>query len=385
MKLKTYVARNLHEALSQVKKDLGPEAVILSTHSRRTYNPGSGWPRTEVEVKAAMDDPSAGDGQSFSSDSPLDWPSPKFLLHQLQAELKEMKGFLAQWFKHQDPPAWLSQYEGLASLYQRLVAQGVSCQILQPWLAEIREVIAGARQNPETARDTALRLLMQKLEVVNPWQGERKTVPRRWTFLGPTGVGKTTTIIKLAVQCTLIRRKKVGLISLDDLRLGAQDQLAAYSKLIGIPFASVKSRQELQDTLTKLRDRELILIDTPGQIPPSPSMLTLLREIPDLEHHLVLSTAFSESHLAAIIAGFSQIPLTSLIITKVDEAHDLSGLFNQLCRCRLPVSYLTAGQRIPEDIEPASRQRLVTLLLAPRQSDRPTEQAGGAYEQAVGA
>lgn len=385
MKLKTYVARNLHEALSQVKKDLGPEAVILSTHSRRTYNPGSGWPRTEVEVKAAMDEPDAGDGGSFSPDSHLDWPYPRSLLQQLQAELKEMKGFLAQWLKHQGPPAWLSHYDGLASLYQRLVAQGVSCQVLQPWLAEVREVIAAACQNPDTARDTALRLLMQTLEVVNPWQCERKNLPRRWTFLGPTGVGKTTTIVKLAVQCTLIRRKTVALISLDDLRLGAQDQLAAYSKLIGIPFASVKGRQELLDTLTKMRDRELIFIDTPGQSPTSPSTLTLFRDISDLEHHLVLSAAFGESHLAAAIAGFSQIPLTSLVITKVDEAHDFSGLFNQLCRSRLPVSYLTDGQRIPEDIEAASHQRLVTLLLAPHQRNRYTAAAGGTYEQAIGA
>lgn len=378
---KTFVAQNLKEALSQVKKDLGPEAVILSTQSRRTFKPGSGWPRTEVEVKAATDQPHADNAGSCSPDS---HPSLS-LLHQLQKELKEMKGFLAQWLKHQGPPAWLSQHESLASLYRRLVDQGLASQIIQPWLAGVREVVADVHQSPDMVRSAALRLLMQTFDIVNPWQLLEKTGPRRWTFLGPAGVGKTTTIAKLAVHCTLIRKQKVGLISLDDQRWGAQDQLAAYSRLVGIPLVSVSERQELLDTLSKLSDRELIFIDTPGQSPVTPSSLRLLHNIPDLEHQLVLSAAFSESNLSAAIAGFSQVPLTSLIITKVDEVHDFSGLFNHLCCRRLPVSFLTTGRRIPEDFEPASRQRLAALLLAPHQIIRHTTEVGEGYEQVIGA
>jgi flagellar biosynthesis protein FlhF len=332
-----------------------------------------------------MDEPGAGSAAPFSPNPDLAWSPPQSILQQVQADLKEMKGFLAHWLKHQGPPAWLSRHDGLASLYRRLVDQGVASQILQPWLAQVREVIADADQASDTAKDVALRLLMQTFDVVNPWQRLEQSVPHRWTFLGPTGVGKTATIAKLAVHCTLVRKKKVGLISLDDLRLGARGQLAAYSKLIGIPFASINGRQELLDTLIKLSDRELIFIDTPGQSPATPALLKLFGDIPHLEHHLVLSAAFGESNLAAAIAGFSRIPLSSLIITKVDEGHDFSGLFNQLCRRHLPVSYLTTGQRIPEDIEPASRQRLVALLLAPHQFIRHTTGAGETYEQAIGA
>jgi flagellar biosynthesis protein FlhF len=385
MKLKTYVARNLNEALAQVKKDLGPEAVILSTHSRRTFSPSSGWPSTEVEVRAAMDEPSPGYAANFSPDSHLAWSLPKSLLHQLQAELKEMKGFLAKWLKECGPPAWLSQHGNLAFLYQRLVDQGVSPQVLLPWLAEIRELLTGAEHTPDTVKNAALRLLMHAFGVTNPWQQREKSEPCRWTFLGPTGVGKTTTIAKLAVHFTLIRKKKVGLISLDGIRLDTRNQLAVYGKLIEIPFTFAAGREELLAALTEMQDRELILIDTPGQSPASPEALNLIGEMPHLQHHLVVSAALSESNLAAAITGFSRVSLTSLIITKVDESQDFSGLFNQLCCRDLPVSYLTTGQRVPQDIEPASRQRLVALLLAPHQGSWQTTSAGETYEQAVGA
>lgn len=385
MKLKTYVAPNLQEALSQVKKDLGPEAVILSTQSRRTFSPDSHRPHTEVEVRAAMDEPDAECAKDFFPDPPLARSPLGSLLQQFQTELREMKGLLAQWMIHQGPPVGLSPYDDLMFLYEKLVAQGLPSQVLQSWLIEIQGLLAATDKSPNRARDAALRLLMQAIDVVNLWQRLEKGGARHWTFLGPAGVGKTATVAKLAAHFALGRGKTVGLISLGDLRLGAQDQLAVYGRLIGIPLIAVTQRQGLLEALTKLRDWDLILIDTPGQSPAAPEVLQLLQGIPDLEHHLVLSSAFSESNLAAAVAGFSRAPLTSLIITKVDEGHSFSGLFNQLCRQRLPVSYLTTGPRIPQDIEPASRQRLVGLFLASSQGKKPDTEAGGRYEQAVGA
>jgi flagellar biosynthesis protein FlhF len=122
--------------------------------------------------------------------------------------------------------------------------------------------------------------------------------------------------------------------------------------------------------LEKMGDMDLVLIDTAGRSPYAPGLqkeLThLLGEIPDLEHHLVLSATTKESNLTKAISGFGVLPISSYIITKVDETNDFSGIFNQLCRHRVPVSYLTAGQRVPEDIELSSRKRVTELLLRRR-------------------
>jgi flagellar biosynthesis protein FlhF len=386
MKLKTYVAPNLNEALAQVKKDLGPEAVILSTQTRRTLSPGSGWPRTEVEVKAAVDEHAAAGAATFSREFYVDRSPPQSFLHQIQEELKEVRGLLAQWLNQHGPPAWLSPHRDLVTLYQMLVKKGVASQVLLQWLAHVQELLAGSGTPPPAVKHEALRLLMNAFEIANPWPGNNG--PGRWVFLGPAGVGKTTTIAKLAVHFAL-RKRNVGLISLDSGRVGSQDQLALYGKLLGVPFASVNGREEFLATLNRQHDREIVLIDTPGLNPASSegqmNLTEWLGETPELVGHLLLSATWNAANLAAAITGFSRFPLDSLIITKVDESRDFSDLFNQLCRHRLPVSYLTTGQRIPEDLEPASRQRIISLLLTPHQADDRLAAAWDDYEQAVGA
>jgi flagellar biosynthesis protein FlhF len=365
MKPKTYIAQSLNEALAQVKKDLGPEAVILSTRSRRTFGPPDCRSRLGVEVKAAIDNKNLADIENFSPKISADAPQVKSL-HQIQDDLRELKELFACWLQHQGPPTWLMPHEGVVVLYQELLKKGVARQILQRWLTQVQTLLAEPHKPLQAIRNNALALLMNAFEVVDPWQVSSR--PRYWTFQGPTGVGKTTTIAKLAVHFTLALKKKVGLISLDASRPGAYEQLAIYAKLIEAPFAAVNSRQELWETISRWQDREIVLIDTPGQNPASADVRmnwsNLFVEMPQLQRCLVLSTTCSEANLAAAIEGFSTEPLYFAIITKVDESRNISGLFNQLCHRRLPVAYLTTGQRVPEDIEPATRQRIVELLLA---------------------
>jgi flagellar biosynthesis protein FlhF len=183
-------------------------------------------------------------------------------------------------------------------------------------------------------------------------------------------VGKTTTIAKLAAKFGLYEKQKVGLITLDNQRLGAHSQLAAYGRLTGQPLLVVHQRQELLEALDQMGDLDLVLIDTAGRSPYAPDLQGelhhLLGDLPDLEHHLVLSAATKESNLIKAIKGFGALPISSYIITKLDETNDFSGIFNQLCHHRVPVSYLTAGQQVPEDIELSSRRRVTELLLRRR-------------------
>lgn len=382
MKLKTYVAPNLREALAQVKRDLGAEAVILSTRARRTFAPDSPGSGGEVEVKAALDEPEA---QSLSQEFQDHGLS---LLHQLRQELGELKKLVYGWLKSTQTPLWLASQREMAGLYQILARKGVADQILHRWLAQVQDLLARRDGSGLLAAEQSLGLLMDFINVVNLWQSPDERSPRFWTFIGPPGVGKTTTIAKLAVQFALKRRKAVGLVSVDSGRWGgAFDPLPLLGKFLDVPFLPVAGVRDLRETLSRLAGLEVVLIDTPGQnltSTGSRDLMDKLAEMPELEHHLLLDATRSESHLQAALQALSRFPLRSLIITKVDENLDFSGVFNQLCLHRVPVSYLTTGPGIPEDIEEASRSRIVSLLLETAET-APMAVSWYGHEQTLGA
>lgn len=370
MKLKTFQASDLKEALSQVKKEMGPEAVILSTQSRRFRGMQTGrMRRPGVEVTAAVDlrafPENGGNGEREPDRG--GWLPPSLTpVSRIQEDLDEVKDLLQQWLRKNGPPSWLEQHKELAMFYRFLTRTGLDERFLQRWLQNVQGLLEQSGEKPLTLKEVAIRYLMHAFEVVDPWQAKEGR-PRCWTFIGPTGVGKTTTIAKLAAKFGLYQKQKVGLISLDNQRLGAHGQLAAYGRLTGQPLVVVHQRQELLEALEQMRDLDLVLIDTAGRSPYDPDLQDalqhLLGEVPGLEHHLVLSATTKECNLTNAIKSFSVLPIASYIITKVDETNDFSGIFNQLCRHQIPVSYLTAGQRVPEDIELSSRRRVTELLL----------------------
>jgi flagellar biosynthesis protein FlhF len=187
-------------------------------------------------------------------------------------------------------------------------------------------------------------------------------------------VGKTTTIAKLAIQAAFVRKTRVGLISLDNARLGGQDHLAAYARISGLPLVAAQTRQELAEALEKMFNLDLILIDTPGRNPCDPGLPPELRQffekLPELKHHLVVSATTAEGNVADVFQGFNVMPLTSCIVTKVDESRDIVAVFNQLFKRRVALSYVATGQKVPEDLELANYRRLAGFLLGPHHPQR---------------
>jgi flagellar biosynthesis protein FlhF len=323
-----------------------------------------------VEVTAAVDLAAFPGNGGRSEEFRGDWFTPPASpASRIQEDLEEVKDLLRQWLRQSGPPSWLLQHKDLAAFYRVLAKTGLDERFLHSWLENVQTRMAQAGDQPLTFKELAGRFLMQAFEVIDPWRAGADR-PRFWTFIGPTGVGKTTTIAKLAAKFGLIEKQSVGLISLDNERLGAHNQLGAYARLTGQPLVVVNQRQELEEALEKMQDLDLVLIDTPGRSPYAPDLQEeLLRSLggaPELEHHLVLSATTGESNLVAAIKRFSILPLSSYVITKVDETNDFSGIFNQLYLHRVPVSYLTGGQRVPEDIELSSRRRVTELLLRRR-------------------
>lgn len=369
MELKTFVGPDLKETLARVKRELGPEAIILSTQSRRPARGGSDHRNREIEVVAALPAGSMPGSGALPAghDSPEGF-SP--LLAALHQELREVKNLLSRRLQEDLVPAWLQAYPEATAFFHRLAGVGLSASVLEKWLAQVRRLLNGHR-GPEKETQMALRALLQLLPI-SLSSGSKIDSSRRMVLLGASGVGKTTTLAKLAIKAALLEGRRVGLISLDQERLGAVEQLAGFARLAGLPCLSATDRQELHQCLESLTNCEDVFIDTPGFNPCHPGLEEHLRHLlGDLpvECHLVLPTPASESHLALTMQAFGALPLASVLLSKVDETQDIAGCINQLCHSGIPVSYLTTGPRVPEDVEVATASRLASLILASRRPE----------------
>ncbi len=198
---------------------------------------------------------------------------------------------------------------------------------------------------------------------IKPTPGRRRVV----ALVGPTGVGKTTTIAKLAANFRLRDGIKIGLITVDTYRVAAVEQLRTYAEIIDLPMKVVTSPLEMRRALDELVGLDLILIDTGGRSPRDElkiqELKTLLAEAQVDEVHLVLSLTAGISSLKNTVEKFSPANTTALILTKLDEAAGMGSLLTAARKLPLPVSYLTTGQDVPDDIETAHASRMARLVL----------------------
>ncbi|MBW2143745.1 MAG: 50S ribosome-binding GTPase [Deltaproteobacteria bacterium] len=186
-------------------------------------------------------------------------------------------------------------------------------------------------------------------------------------FIGSTGVGKTTTIAKLAAAAkTREEKKHVALITLDENRIGAIEQLKIYAKIIGVPLKAASSKTELKRYVEKLNKYDLIFIDTPGISQTNQDQLNELHDIftrvHDVEFQLVLSAGTNDKTLSDVVKKYGVFNISRLMFTKLDEAITYGSILNQLYRSKIPVSYFTNGQQVPENIEAAKIEKLADLL-----------------------
>jgi flagellar biosynthesis protein FlhF len=191
--------------------------------------------------------------------------------------------------------------------------------------------------------------------------------PRVVAFIGPTGVGKTTTLVKLASQYSLLHQRRVGLITADTYRIGAVEQLRIYRDIIDIPFEAVSTPEELAASLKRMADRDLIFMDTAGRSPQNRAQIQDLRGFLEVarpaETHLVISATTKNADLLPIVAKFGLVPINRFLFTKLDETKTYGLLLNLASNFNIPVSYLATGQMVPDDIEVATPERMADLVL----------------------
>jgi flagellar biosynthesis protein FlhF len=415
MQVKRFEGTDMQEVLRLVKHELGPHAIILSTRQVRKGRGSFGmFGRPMVEVTAAVDreaenlvpaplpprrvatsarlpevpphlDPSAREMAGIvRALDPLqrDMDHVKELLQHLVSRERLVpqshpfgleREFIAvrQMVEHllhvqQDSRGPLF-VPSVMPLYQRLLASDMEETLARRLLERAQNSMAKERLTQEDYVQSAVAdTLMKVTPVCGPLSGHpgQQVVA---AFVGPTGVGKTTTIAKLAAQYALGEKKKVALLTIDTYRIAAVEQLRIFAKLIGVPLEVVMSASELDRGLALHREKDLLLIDTAGRSQRDTVQMAELASC--FAHgkratvHLVLSATASQQNLADIVERFRPLALESLIFTKLDESNTFGGILNTALQVHLPLSYLTTGQRVPEDIEIATPERVVDLIL----------------------
>lgn len=382
MNIKRFIADSNREALLMVKKEMGPDAVILRT---RTLRPGPGGQensRKRVEVTAAVDfappiDLTAGGmgpGALPDSSSMMErWES-------LEKELRDIKAAILTADAGRGLSPELYYDPSIRCLHRLFQSFGLRPEFTLDLMTEFRrgDGIKAGTGETELLQESLSRVL-RRVPVGTP---ERLHGTREiYAFIGPTGVGKTTTLAKLAALRAVKQGVRTALITLDTFRIAAVSQLRTYGRIMGIPMDVASGRMELEDALRRNRDAELILIDTAGRSPnrkkDMEELSSLFRDLKGIHHFLVLSATTDYGNLLRAREQFGLIPFKSYIFTKLDEVMDASPMLNFLVSRRKPVSYFTTGQKVPEDIEKASRKRLAKLLLGMLKS--PAGNPGGPF------
>lgn len=259
----------------------------------------------------------------------------------------------------------------LLSMYLKLQEALVAPAIIEDIAASVRsELSADEVGNPEVVRQGVLRHLAGRLPVVGqvskagPSEGGR---PLTIALIGPTGVGKTTTIAKLAAAYKLRHGKNVGLITSDTYRIAAVEQLRTYATIIGLPLNVVMTPREMAAACSALAECDVILIDTAGRSQHDAGRLkelaAFLEACSPHETHLVLSAGAAEPVLQSAASRFGKLSPTSVIFSKLDEAEQAGPLVNVLSGLKLKVSYITTGQEVPDQIELAQSDRLARRVL----------------------
>jgi flagellar biosynthesis protein FlhF len=255
----------------------------------------------------------------------------------------------------------------LFQLFTALIDADVEDELARELICKARQhATASQLRHPETLWPVLTGLVERELKIagpITPARGRRKVV----ALIGPTGVGKTTTLAKLAANFRLRDGVRLGLVTVDTYRIAAVEQLKTYAELIDLPMKVVTTPEEMRRALDEFSGLDLVLIDTAGRSPQDEPKIHELQQLIQAAHadevHLVLSLTSSMKALANVNRNFQPAGVTSLILTKLDEAPSLGSLFNLARKVALPISYVTTGQDVPDDIEPAHAARLSRLIL----------------------
>lgn len=376
MKIKKYVAENLREGKNKIVADLGDDAIILS--SRVIQDPVSG--KEFVEIVAALDESSIktepnksyaqiNKGISKSTDSN---PSAKSFRPPIQndktkdsynRQFDEIKEMLAKLNDNIKVEKLVSNDNIINELYRKMLESDFNESTSKAILAAMNEF---KNYNDVNEALIEARKIISSGIIVHP-PLNKSNISQTCIFLGPTGSGKTSTLVKLSLIAKLIYKADVMIISTDTYKVGGAEQLETLASIASIHYKTVYTAADLKELIIQESKRDFIFVDTAGKNFKDKAHIESLREFIAAgkfsQIYLVLSGNHSSKFYESAYESFGKLTPSSLIITKIDESDSLGSLYSILNENMLPISYITTGQQIPDDIEPADKLLLTKLIL----------------------
>ncbi len=374
MKIKKFQAKNFREALTLVKREMGDDAVILSSEEQKGIRPC-------VEVTAAVDYELDG-GYTSKTLSAQAGQGVHTIVNTHAAETNLTGQYLHNSSNSSNGSSCsngLNGSGGIAEMKRELESLKKTIEDMKDkgyevTLPEKKRKIFRYLKKRSIREDLALKLSERaanvkelpdliSMDIKTCGAGNDKKVI---ILIGPTGVGKTTTIAKLSARA-IKDGKRVALINLDTYRIGAIEQIRIYSKIMGVPLDIASDLEELKESRSKYADRDIIFIDTTGRNPKDETYIDELRLICDLgfsiETHLLMSANSDDDFMVESYKHYRRLPIDCIAFTKVDEAIKFGSIYNLSTLYQKPIAYITTGQRVPDDIEFPNSEGLVDLIL----------------------
>lgn len=387
MLIKKFQGATEQEALQLAKQELGKDVIITHIKSVKPKGIYRLFKKPMVEITAAVDEERIYEKKNYQQiaeelkKNPYEFRTVKeeekpsaieqkldSLQTMLEKQLREQQSTSVE--KEKEIPTIEEQSAAMACvqmIYNQLIANEVEEVYANKVIAEIEQSL-----KPDATVDNILSTIYQKLVLK---LGETKELSfetgktKYVFFIGPTGVGKTTTIAKLASSLKLSKKAKVALFTADTYRIAAVDQLRSYATILGIPLRVIYSETEIKDAVEEYKDYDIVLIDTAGRSHKNreqrDDIEKLLLAVPEecREIYLVLSATTKYKDLVKITETYSSIAKYNLIFTKLDETAGIGNIFNIKMLTGAPLSYTTFGQSVPDDISKINPQAVAKQLL----------------------
>jgi len=391
MIIKRYMVNSMNEAMTRIRYELGKEAVIISQRKIRRPGIKGFFSKKIIEVTAAVENVKKAEENSVQNSieaikkamakeetnqikpaqANMETQMQMQKIEELKAEAKieekqeaqkdEVKAELVKEMQEMKSMinSMVNSVPGGArktKIQTRLEGNDLSEKLVKKVLSEMKSI------EDEVDEVTKAKIAIEKMINTSKIKLEGRIV-----LVGPTGVGKTTTIAKLAGRIALIEKKKVGLITIDTYRIGAVEQLRTYADIMNIPFKVVFTMKEMESALESMEDCDVVLVDTTGRSSKNAMQISELRAYVDKVKsdniHLVISCTTKNRDIEAVVEGYKMLNYKNVIITKLDETSTYGSILNILDSANKPLSFVTTGQNVPDDIKQMTAAEISSLIL----------------------
>jgi len=415
MVIKKYLVKNISEGLTRIRYELGKDAIIIS--QRKVRKPGLKglFSKKVIEVTAAVENSSNQDKNNFNQDKNYLKKDEEF-----QNSLESIKRLMQDEVSISREPVRFQETEKHETLNNRIFEhnsniekefskvtkekenekiEDTNIEAIHKEVSELKslfnkviegtsyeekpidffkeklrdleideefqdEIIQAVKENSNEIKDEieALRDVFEKDILIS-----RQDLSGRVVLVGPTGVGKTTTIAKLAGRLALVEKKKVGLITVDTYRIGAVEQLKTYAEIMNIPFEVVITMKEMEEAIENMKECDVVLIDTTGRSSKNAMQISELRAFVQKANpnhvNMVISATTKNSDIKSILKGYAELKYDNIIITKLDETTVYGSLYNIAKVANKPVNFITIGQNVPDDIKVPTKEEIASFIL----------------------